>query len=239
MVTRTIVLGPAFDNLADDTEETLAGSTFHQEAIADAYICLKRHRNRRQLPWFIGYWATLVIPREGDRPPYQPSPDLMIYTALGTDGQTPIPVATYGAPALVIEVLTPATALSKDLGFESPGSRLRAHAAIGVAEYLIFDPFADFVPEQICGWRMGPRAEHVPWQMGASRRWPSALGISFAPQGRLLRVYDDAGLIVPTYEELEVLVAAQERQLAESDRQIAELDETLRRLQHGASERDP
>ena len=131
MVTRTIALGPAFDNLADDTEETLVGSSFHQDAIVDAYISLKRHRRRRNLPWFIGNQTKLVIPRAGGAPSYQPSPDLMIYPTLGTDGRTSIAVATFGPPALVIEVVSPSTALTSDLNFDSPGGKPHAYAAIG------------------------------------------------------------------------------------------------------------
>ncbi len=33
MVLKTIVLGPAFNHLPDDTEETLVGSSLHQRAI--------------------------------------------------------------------------------------------------------------------------------------------------------------------------------------------------------------
>jgi Uma2 family endonuclease len=243
MVTRTVVLGPAFDHLEDDTEETLVGSTHHQDAIVDAYISLKRHRRRRGLPWFVGNQTKLVIPRAGGQPPYQPSPDLMIHTTAGPEGRASLPISNYGPPALVIEVVSPATALRNDLNFGPPGGKPPAYAEIGVNEYLTFDPFGDYIPEQIRAWRLGPEHIYVPWEQDESRRWASDLGIAFAPQGWLLRVFDEDGHLIPNYEDLEgtvdtlqetvgsleATVERQAREKAEDARRIAELQEALRR----------
>lgn len=223
MVTRTIALGPAFDHLADDTEETLVGSSFHQDAIVDTYVSLKRHRRQHNLPWFIGNQTKLVIPREKGAPSYQPSPDLMIYPTLGSDGWTSISVARYGPPALAIEVVSPSTAVANDLNFGTPGGKPNVYAAIGVAEYLAFDLFGDFIEDQVSAWRLGPAGHYVPWEPGPSGLWVSALGIAFAPRARLLRVYDDRGLIIPNAEEMEDIAEGQARQ-------IADLQAELRRL---------
>ena len=224
MVTRTIVLTTAFDHLADDTEETLVGSSFHQDAIVDTYVSLKRYRRQRNLPWFIGNQTKLVIPRTGGAPSYQPSPDLMIYPTLGSDGWRSIPVARYGPPALVMEVVSPSTALENDLNFGSPGGKPNVYAAIGVAEYLAFDLFGDYIEDQVSAWRLGPAGLYVPWGPDSSGLWVSTLGIAFAPRTRLLRVYDDQGVIIPNDEDMDDI--ADERA-----RQIAELQAELRRLQ--------
>jgi Uma2 family endonuclease len=227
MVTRTIALGPAFDNLADDTEETLVGSSFHQDTIADTYLSLKRYRRWRNLPWFIGNQTKLVIPRERREQPYQPSPDLMVYPNLGTDGRASIAVATFGPPALVIEVVSPSTALTSDLNFDSPGGKPRAYAAIGVAEYLTFDLFGEYIPEQIRAWRLDPAGLYIPWQADSPGYWTSALGISLAPQGRLLRIYDQEGMIIPNDEDMEDIAAGRARLLTERDRQAVERDRVI------------
>lgn len=220
MVTHTrIALGPAFADLADDTEESVLGSSFHQDAIVDTYVRLKLHQRKHDLPWFIGNQTKLVIPRVAG-PPYQPSPDLLIHPTLGNFGRSSLPIAIFGPPALVIEVMSPATALSNDL---SETGKLGAYAACGVTEYLAFDIFGDYIPELVRAWRLGPTGAYVPWERDTSGRWASSLGIAFAPQDGKLRVYDEAGALIPSYEDLEEI--AEER-----EREIAALREELRRL---------
>ena len=186
MVTRAIVLGPEFDHLADDTEETLVGSSYHQDAIIGIYRSLLRYRRQHDLPWFVGNHLKLLVPREGQRPMYSPSPDVLVHTTLGSDPRASLSVAREGPPALIIEVLSPATGLGSDL---DPTGKIAAYAAMGVAEYLTFDPTGEIVPEPLRAWRLGPDNGYTPWEPTAAWRWQSALGIAFAPQGLRLRVF--------------------------------------------------
>lgn len=227
MVTRTIVLGPAFDHLADDTEETLVGSSFHQDAIATAYQCLQWYRFSRDLPWFIGNQLKLLTPRASGRSAYSPSPDLLIHTTLGNDLRASLSVAREGPPALIIEVLSPSTGLGTDL---DAAGKLGAYAAMGVAEYLTFDPTGEIIPEQLRAWRLGPGDTYAPWEPTAAWRWQSALGIAFAPQGRQLRVFDDTGEPIPRYDEIAIRVREQERRQAAQERENAALRAELERL---------
>lgn len=231
MVTRTrTALGPAFADLADDTEESVWGSSFHQDAIVDTYVSLKLHRRKHDLPWFIGNQTKLVIPRVAG-PPYQPSPDLLIHPTLGTMGRTSLPIGRYGPPTLIIEVVSPSTGLSNDLNADG---KLGAYAASGVPEYLVFDPFGDYISDQVRAWKLGLTGAYMPWEPDVTDRWVSNFGISFAPQGPKLRVYDGTGTLIPSYEDLaeerEQLLLDAARERAAQDRQIAELQETLRRL---------
>lgn len=234
MVTRTIVLGPAFDDLADDTEETLVGASYHQDAIVTVYQSLQWHRRLHGLPWFIGNQLKLLVPRAGGRPAYSPSPDLLVHTTLGTDPRASLSVAREGPPALIIEVLSPATGLGTDL---DPAGKLGAYAAMGVAEYLTFDPTGEIIADQLRAWRLGSDGMYAPWEPTAAWRWESALGIAFAPQGWQLRVFDEAGVPIPRYDEMAYRAREQERrivertaQLQEQERELGELREALRRL---------
>jgi len=211
MVTRTIVLGPAFDHLADDTEETLVGSSYHQDAIIGIYRSLLRYRRQRGLTWLIGNQLKLLAPRERQRPAYSPSPDVLIHTTLGTDPRASLSVAREGPPALIIEVLSPSTGFGTDL---DPVGKVGAYAAMGVAEYLTFDPIGEIVPEQVRAWRLGPDGAYVPWEPMAAWRWQSALGIAFAPQGLRLRISDEAGAPIPDVDELDEGFDEQARELA-------------------------
>ncbi len=229
MVTHSLTLGSAFNHLADDTEETLGGSSMHWDAIVEAYQSLRRHRRRFDLPWFIGDQFKMVIPREGGRPPYQPSPDLLVHPTLGTGDRASLSVAREGPPALVIEVVSPATGLSNDLRLDYPAGKPMAYAAIGVNEYLTFDPLGDIIPEQIRAWRLGPANVYIPWEADSAWRWVSDLGVSFAPQGLRLRVFDAEGEAIPRYEELDDLVDDLTGTVAAQERELAEMREALRR----------
>lgn len=218
MVKKRIALGPEFDGLADDTEESLLGSSFHQDAINDTYGSLKRHRRKHRLPWFIGNQTKLIIPREVG-PPFQPSPDLCIHPTLGEGNWASIAIARYGPPTLAIEVLRPSTALDNDL---NEGGKVGSYAESGIAEYLAFDLFGEYILDQVRAWHLGPRGVYVPWEPDEAGRWVSALGIAFAPHGAKLRVYDAQG-IIPNDEAVDEIIARQERE-------NATLREEVRRL---------
>lgn len=223
MVLKTIVLGPAFNHLPDDTEETLVGSSLHQGAITVLVTALTLCGPRRGLPWFIGNQIKMVIPRQGSRGPYMPSPDIIVHPTLTNSSRTSLILVSDGPPALAIEVASPSTAWSSDLNLTDQHGKPTAYEAIGIQEYIVFDPTAELLPDQIWARRMGPHG-YEPWEPMAEGRWVSQAlgGIAFAPQGMLLRVYDQTGRLVPTSEEMADL-------LDERDRQIAALEATLRR----------
>lgn len=230
MVTRTFTLGPEFDLFEDDTEETLVGSSFHQAAITALDNGLNFCGPGRGLPWFIGNQLRLILPREAGKAAAQPSPDIIVHPTLGSSGRASLDVAVDGPPALAIEVVSPATALGRDLNVTEPIGKPRLYATAGIREYLAFDPLAEFIREQVRAWMLGPRGIAL-WLPDANGRWVSAtLGVSFAVQGALLRVYDQDGRLVPIYREAMSTLTLRERQLTERDREIAALQAELRRL---------
>jgi len=82
-------------------------------------------------------------------------------------------------------------------------------AQAGIPEYLVYDPTGLLLPGRVRAWRLRAAGAYVPWEADTDGRWHSALGISFAPEvgGVLLRVYDQAGQLVPTPLELAAQVA--------------------------------
>ncbi len=237
MVTRTIVLGPEFDHLEDDTEETLVGASYHQDAIIGVYRSLLRYRRQHGFTWFIGNQLKLLAPREGGGQIYSPAPDVLVHTTLGPDPRASLSVVREGPPALIVEVLSPSTGLGTDL---DQRGKVGTYAAMGVAEYLTFDPIGEIVPEQVRAWRLGPDDTYVPWVPTATLRWQSALGLAFAPQGLRLRVFDETGVLIPDVDDLDEGFDQQARELAaeREQRLIQErmlTEETSRRM---ASERE-
>lgn len=199
------VLGPEFDRFVDDTEETLVGSSTHQGAIVALAEGLDDCASQRNLPWFVGNQLTLVLPREGSRPPAQPAPDICVHPTLTSAPRTSLLVAQDGPPALIIEITSPSTARERDLNTSGPTGKPRLYEAAGVPEFLVFDPYREFIGEQVWARKLGPRG-YAPWLPEADGRWHStALGISFAPQGFYLRVYDHEGRLIPLHRELRAM----------------------------------
>jgi hypothetical protein len=133
-----------------------------------------------------------------------------------------IAVAMYGSPALVSEVASPSTAIDNDMHLFDQRAKPQPYERIGVDEYLAFDPAGVVLSQQIWARRRGPHGFER-WEPEAGGRWHSALGVSFAPHGMLLRVHDHDGNLVPLSREFDGM-------LKERDRRVAELEAELRRL---------
>jgi Uma2 family endonuclease len=223
----------SFLELADDTEESVVGASLHQDAISALYTGFSLHRDLRDLPWFVGNQLTVVIPREGARP-YRPMPDVFVHLTLGPAPRTALDIATEGPPALAIEVVSPTT-VENDINERDGKAGAYAHSGIG--EYLVFDPLTAHLTSQV--WARRARGgQFVPWEPGPDGRWHSmALGLSFAPLGSLLRIYDGAGTLIPLISEQGRMLAERDRRIAERDRRhvddlqrIADLEAEIKRL---------
>lgn len=237
MAVQVNFLGPEFDVFEDDTEETLVGSSTHQGAIVATVQGIDDCAIERDLPWFVGNQITLVMPRRSDRPAAQPAPDICVHPTLTRAPRTSLQIAIDGPPALAIEITSPSTAVARDLNMNSPAGKPQLFEAMGIPEYLVFDPLAEFIGKQIWAQRLGPHG-YVLWEPEANGRWLSqTLGISFAPQGFLLRVYNQDGRLMPLHSELRAdnwhlrhQLDDERRQRAEEQQRLVVLEAELRRL---------
>jgi Uma2 family endonuclease len=210
-----------FNHLIDDTEESVVGSSLHQDAIVQLYVSLQLASHQE---WLIGNQLALVILREGV-PPYRPMSDIFVHRTAPPAHRTSLPIAIDGPPALIIEIASPST-VQNDLNLRA--GKAGVYAAIGVAEYLVFDPTGEELGTLVWARRNGPGG-FVPWEPDANGHWDSTiLGVSFAPVGALLRVYDRNGALVPLATEQAVLLAQRDRQIAESVRPNTSREQAIR-----------
>jgi Uma2 family endonuclease len=238
-----IILGPEFAELTDDTEESILGSSLHQGAITTLDDGLNACGPQRGLPWFVGNQIRMIIHRQGQRILYL-SPDILVHPTLGSGTRDSLIIAADGPPALAIEVASPSTALGRDLNEAAPDAKPAAYAALGILEYIVFDPVGEFLTDRVRAWQLGPRG-YLPWEADADGRWVSrALGVAFAPHSFLLRVYDQDGNLVPLSAEsraqnaelrtevqrLRNIANEADARATEQERQIAALQAELRRL---------
>jgi len=124
------------------------------------------------------------------------------------------------------------------------GDKRHAYEAIGVTEYVVFDPDGDLLPDVLRAWRL-EGGVYVPWQAAPDGWWHSAsLEIALEATRPFLGVRDRDGqrIALPSAvraraQQLEQEVAEEarlrvvaEQERAEEARQRAALEDQLRRL---------
>ena len=237
----------------DDTEESVMGSDWHQEAILGAHAPLLDYARERQgaegVPWYVSSQVTVIVQVPGRRRPWQPKPDLFVVV-----GVPPVQRTSYDAgregpmPQFVLEVASEST------WREDVAGKRDAYAGAGVREYLVFDPTGQFLGERVRAWRAGG-AGFEPWpavvRTDGQAVWESGvLGLGLRVEGALLRFDHPARGPLPVFRELvaswhaaqQALEAAERERLAaegraqaaeqraqEAERALAALQEEVRR----------
>ena len=230
------------NRLRSDTEESVVGTFWHQKAIASLADMLDDVSDRRAAGWGVCDQIALVGLRHEDGTDYDPRPDIMILRQPVRGNPSRVRRAVVGAPLFVAEMASDSTK-DNDLG-----DKRQAYAAIGIPEYLIFDPDGNLLSEPIVAWRLQSGA-YVPWRAGADGWWRSrALDVSLQPLGALplLSVRDRDGTIIEPTPQVRRRLRAEEqaraeaeRRRAEAERRSAELEEQLRALRGEGTQDDP
>lgn len=220
------------DTLPDDTEESVVGTEWHQEATGDTADKLREGARRQAAPWGVCEQIALVGLRHRDGRPYDPRPDVMVLSRpLLAGSLSSVALAEVGAPLFIAEVASRST-VSDDVG-----DKRHAYEAIGAQEYVVFDPDGALLSAPLFAWRLEHGA-FIPWQPDAEGWWRSAaLGLSFRHAHPLLRMRDHVGREIPPTSALHILLEGAQTALEgaqtaleEERRQRAALDEELRHL---------
>jgi Uma2 family endonuclease len=226
----------AYRWLPDDTEESILGADWHQDAISSLRNGLRDVARARSWPWHVGDRLTLVA-WHPDGTIWRPKPDIMVHPHAGPTPREEMSATADGVPALIIEVASPSTYRS-DVNVSPPTTERRdakgyEYLAWPVPEYLVFDPTAAYLPGQVRAWRVVEgRVEE--WPPDAAGRYHSRiLGVSFRPEGFFLRIIDPAGNPVPLDHEKADTIARLEQERTEALRraeQVAQENAALRAL---------
>ena len=94
--------------LPDDTEESVAGADWHQDAITSLCNGLRDVARAYHWPWHVGDQLTFVA-RHPDGAIWRPKPDIMVHPHAGPTPRDEMSVTADGLPALIIEVASPST----------------------------------------------------------------------------------------------------------------------------------
>ena len=169
------------DAVPDDTEESVVGTEWHQEAGGDAAAKLREGGRRRGASWGVCEEVALTGLRHADGRPYDPRPDVMVLPSPLASGRlSAVALAEAGVPLLIVEVASRWT-VDNDVG-----EKRAAYEAIGVGEYLVFDPDGGLLATPLLAWRLEGVA-YRPRPPEADGTWCSvALGLAFVPTQPLL-----------------------------------------------------
>lgn len=137
------------DMLPDDTEESVVGTEWHQEASSDAADELREGGRRRGTSWGVCEQVALTGLRYADGRSYDPRPDVMVLPApLPSGRMSSVALIDAGVPLLIVEV-----ASRRTVGI-NVGEKRDAYEATGVAEYLVFDPDGVLLSTPLLAWRL-------------------------------------------------------------------------------------
>lgn len=218
--------------LLSDTEESVLGTEWHQDAISALADMLREVARRRGATWGVCSQIALLGLQHDDGTPYDPHPDVMVLARpLPSGRRASISVDEAGAPLFVAELASQAT-VKNDVG-----DKRFAYAAIGIPEYIVFDPDGEILSPPLRTWRL-EAGIYAPWQPEADGSWHSAaLDVTLQATQPFLGVRDRDGRQIELSHEvreralrLEQQAQQLEQQLQEVERARAELQEQLQRL---------
>ena len=193
---------------------------------------LREVAERRGATWGLCEQIALLGLQYEDGSPYNPRPDVMVLAQPLPGGHiSAIPLSEAGIPLFIAEVASDSTA-GNDVG-----NKRLDYAAIGVPEYVVFDPVGNVLSTPLLAWRLEPGG-YVSWRPDANGSWWSgSLDIAFQATQPFVGVRDrDGTQIEPSREvrrrarQLEQRLHEVEERLAAAEQARAELEEQLRRL---------
>ncbi len=175
----------------------------------------------RDIAWGVCQQIALVGLRHEDGTDYDPRPDVMVLRQpLPSGGLASVRVADVGAPLFVAEAASDSTKSNDQ------GDKRQAYAAVGVPEYIVFDPSGDVLSTPLLAWRLAA-GTYVPWRpdRGGWWRWHSeTLDVSFRATQPFLSMRDRDGTPVELPREVRRRNWQLEQDLGETARRLAETE---------------
>jgi Uma2 family endonuclease len=201
--------------------QPLAETSVHAEAMAQAFFVLDRFFKDRA---DVNVGMNLLFYYEKGNAAARFSPD--VYVSVGAPKgprrvykiwEEPVP------PTFVLEVSSRGTWL------EDSGNKQALCASLGVREYFLFDPEADYLDPPLQGYRLEGK-HYVPIAADATGAlFSAALGVLLQPELPLLRFLDarSSGRL-PFHDELHDRIELEEARIQQLEAELAELRAKVR-----------
>jgi Uma2 family endonuclease len=207
--------------MQSDTEESIVGTEWHQEAIGSLATMLRIVKDRRNASWDAYEQIQILGLRKESGDAYSPRPDVMVVPQVIDKSRSSIPVSELETPLFIAEIASEST-LAQDLV-----DKVYVYAQLGVPEYLVFDPIGTLLQGPVRAWRLGAStaSAYTLWLPDEHGRLIStALGVTLLVRQPILGVRDQDGREI---ESARVMA-----------RRIEELEQRLRDLEQRASDHD-
>jgi len=183
--------------LVSDTEDSVVGTQWHQQAVWNLADMLRAVADRRGITWGVCQQIALVGLRHEDGTDYDPRSDVMVLQRPLLSGNiASVRIADVGAPLFVAEAASDSTKANDQ------GDKRQSYAAVGVPEYIVFDPSGDVLSPPLLAWRLAA-GSYVPWRPDRGGWWHSAsLDVSFRATQPVLSMRDRDGTPVELSREV-------------------------------------
>ena len=215
------------DWLPMDTEESVLGTQWHQEAIDALATMLAEVGRRHGHSWGVARGIALLGTgaRYPDGKSYDPKPDVMVFSHPLPNGDIAgISIAEAGVPLFIAEVASKST-WGNDLGFKK-----EVYEFARVPEYITFDTAGHFIAPVLHAWRL-EGAAYIPWVGDEEGWWHSrALDLALQPTQPFITLRDRDGREVSAPRRAFEREYALEQELVEAQRRIAEMEARLRQV---------
>jgi Uma2 family endonuclease len=194
--------------------QPMAETTLHRKVMADLIEVLERHYASTPEVWVGG--NLFLCYRKGD-PSAALAPDVLLARGVTKWDRPNYLLWEERPPALVIEVT------SRKTRSEDRGKKKDVYERIGVEEYVLFDPYGDWLRPRLQGFRLeGGRYQPIASAEDGSLA-SRTTGLILQPEGERLRLFDPAtGKPLLWTDELEGARADAEAALAEAEAALAE-----------------
>lgn len=202
------------DWLPSDTEESIVGTEWHQEAIGTLATMLRIVADRRGAAWGVCEQIQILgLHKESDQE-YNPRPDVMVLPHAIDKSRSSVHVADIGTPLFVAEVASESTVV-QDLT-----DKMYVYAQLGVREYLVFDPVGSLLKGPFRAWRLqsADATAYNLWTPDEQGRLRSdALDVAIEMTQPLLGVRDRDGRLIETAVAMARRLEGMEQRLRESE----------------------
>ncbi len=245
----------------DDTEESLSGSDYHLAAILALYEVLSRYALRATRyalratryalratryalratryalravkRWYVTAEVLVLadIPERVDT--WRAMPDVYVVLDTPDTFRNSLDTGTGESfPQFICEIASEST-WGKDVT-----EKQRVYADVGALEYIVFDPTTALLGQSLRAWRRQSDDAWEPWELDEQGFLTSTAldGLRLRAEGTLLRVYDPAGELLPTGNELDVIARDRAAHQIEAQRVIEEQSARLAEAEHAARE---
>jgi len=212
--------------------QPMAESTLHRKVMSDLIGGLERRYSEVPDVWVGG---NLFLCYEKGNPAAHRAPDVLLAKGVEKWDRPNYLLWEETPPSLVVEVT------SRKTRREDQGEKKSLYERIGVEEYVLFDPYGEYLKPRLQGHRLeGGCYQPIPLAEDGTLL-SRTTGLIFRPEGRRLRLVDAVtGEPLPWREELEVALAqeAAARRAEAAARRNAEervraLEAELERLRKG------